>query len=87
MSTSPDLFGDQVQQPRKGPVAWGYAALPGTGPAGETCATCRHHYRKRMAKVYHKCLLAKHLWTGGTKSDIRTRSPACSRWEALPVKP
>lgn len=79
-----DLFGDKVKPLRKGPIAWGYAAPPGTGPAGETCATCTHHVIKRMAKNYHKCRLAKHLWTGGTKSDIRVRSPACSMWEALP---
>lgn len=77
-----DLFGDPERRPVKGPIPWGYAAPPGTGPAGETCATCKHHYRKQMAKVYHKCLLSKHLWTGGTKSDIRTRSPACNRWES-----
>jgi hypothetical protein len=77
-----DLFGDPVRPPVKGPIPAGYGGIPGTGPAGETCATCKHHYRKQMASVYHKCLLAKHLWTGGTKSDIRVRTPACNRWES-----
>lgn len=79
-----DLFGDDSPPAKRKVVAWGYAAPPGTGPDGETCAGCKHHVVKRMARGYHKCGLAKHLWTGGTKSDIRTRSPACSMWEALP---
>lgn len=60
----------------------GYAAVPGTGPAGETCSTCRHIYRKRMAKTYIKCALMQVRWTGGAGTDIKAKAPACSKWEA-----
>lgn len=62
--------------------AKGYAALPGTGPASETCKSCKHIYRHRMAKTYIKCDLMQRYWTGGPGSDVRAGSPACSRWEA-----
>lgn len=64
---------------RKSPVPRGYAALPGTGPDGETCGTCKHHVIRRYAKNYHKCELMSTCWTGGGATDIRVRSPACSR--------
>lgn len=88
-----DLFGEAPeQQPRVGKglgpqggkhyvKPWGYVCPPGTGPKGHTCGDCRHHVTKRMAKVYHKCLLAKGKWTGGRATDILLRSPACSMWE------
>lgn len=59
----------------------GYAAPPGTGPEGETCKTCKHIYRNQQAKVYLKCWLTRACWTGGGKTDIRARAPACSKWE------
>jgi hypothetical protein len=59
----------------------GYAALPGTGPEGETCKTCAHLYRNRMAKTYLKCGLMRAVWTGGGATDVLARSPACRRWE------
>lgn len=81
-----DLFGGETpltsQAKRHDPTPYGYARPPGTGPAGETCGTCEHHVIKRMAKNYHKCALAKAKWTGGRKSDILVRSPACSAWIA-----
>lgn len=66
----------------KNPVPRGYAAAPGTGPAGETCGSCQHHVERCYAKIYHKCELMRDYWTGGGATDIRVRSPACSRWEA-----
>lgn len=57
----------------------GYAAEPGTGPAKETCGSCKHHIVKRFANNYHKCNLV--AYTGGAGTDIRVRSPACSKWE------
>ena len=58
----------------------GYAAPPGSGPAGETCKSCAHSYRRDGgAKTYRKCDLVKA--TKGPGSDILFRSPACSRWE------
>ena len=63
------------------PVKKGYAAQPGTGPAGETCGSCRHKSRHEMANVWYKCELMRPYWTGGRGTDISTRSPACRRWE------
>lgn len=59
----------------------GYAAIPGTGPEGETCRSCKHIVRRRNANVYRKCGLMRAHWTGGGKTDILAKSPACSRWE------
>jgi hypothetical protein len=61
--------------------AKGYAARPGTGPAGESCRTCKHLYRHEMANTYFKCSLMRRIWTRGPGSDIRAKSPACARWE------
>jgi len=56
----------------------GYAALPGSGPAGETCGTCMHIGRYRR---YRKCKLMRAVWTNGPGTDILARTPACSRWQ------
>lgn len=60
----------------------GYAAPPGSGPTGETCATCDHLVRRTFAKAYLKCGLMRGHWTGGRKTDVLARSPACGKWEA-----
>ena len=67
----------------KATVPRGYAAPPGSGPDGETCGSCNHHVARRYAKIYHKCDLMRAYWTGGGATDIRVRSPACSRWERV----
>lgn len=59
-----------------------YADIPGSGPTGETCGSCKHIRRKEMAKVYLKCGLTEAHWTGGGGTDIKARAPACSKWEA-----
>lgn len=57
----------------------GYAALPGTGPQGEKCKTCRHIRRVQGgAKTFPKCALI--CWTKGPGTDIKVGAPACSRW-------
>lgn len=61
--------------------AKGYAALPGTGPAGETCKSCKHYTIRQFSKSYRKCGLMEKHWTMGPGSDIRAGSPACKRWE------
>ena len=81
-----DLFGEPIEPSRaaakrKGTRANGYGGTPGTGPAGETCKTCRFHVVKSMGKNYHKCLKARLAWTCGPGSDIRLRSPACWLWK------
>lgn len=61
----------------------GYAASPGSGPAGETCRSCKHSHRSESgAKTFRKCDLVKP--TKGPGSDIVLKSPACRRWEAKP---
>lgn len=59
----------------------GHAWTPGSCPKGETCKTCKHYTRKHLAKVYLKCGLNQHNWTGGRASDIRARDPACQHWK------
>ena len=69
---------------RKGlrePIPRGYAALPGTGPEGETCKSCAHLTHRILSRPYIKCGLMKSYWTGGRGSDILARAPACKRWE------
>ena len=60
-----------------------YAALPGTGPAGETCRSCDHLSGKLQSRRYYKCELTRHLWTGGPGTDVKVRSPACSKWAPI----
>ncbi len=92
MSTETDLFGEAIvgnmdiprpisDQRRKSTKPNGYAALPGTGPKGETCKTCEHYSGYRRSKIYRKCGLMQAKWTGGPGTDILARSPACAYWE------
>lgn len=89
-----DLFGHPIipdgpalnplgkrKRKRKDPTPNGYATLPGTGPAGETCGSCQNHTTRRYAKTYHKCELTRQRWTSGRATDILLRSPACRLWE------
>lgn len=66
---------------RKDPTPSGHYSKPGTGPSDETCASCRHLVRKKLAKTYLKCGKARSIWTGGRKSDVRARNAACKGWE------
>lgn len=56
----------------------GYARPPGTGPAGETCGSCK--WACRFGR-YAKCGVMQPVWTGGPGTDILLRSPACEKWE------
>jgi len=88
-----DLFGNEVAEEarpvfgekpkRRTTPAKGYAASPGTGPEGEACRTCRFLVAKHMAKIYHKCALMRHCWSGGRGTDVLVKSLACSRWEKI----
>ena len=69
-------------KPRKNPLPRGHAQPPGTGPAAETCGTCRRLRRIEHAKVYLKCGLNQDNWTGGRASDVRAGDAACRLWEA-----
>jgi hypothetical protein len=63
------------------PKQHGHAAVPGTGPAGETCGTCANLARKELSKTYFKCGLMQRYWTGGLGTDVRVRDAACRRWQ------
>lgn len=56
----------------------GYYFHPGTGPAGETCGSCKHKTGRR----HLKCVLNCALWTHSRRTDILAGSPACKYWES-----
>lgn len=66
--------------------AKGYAAPPGTGPAGHTCGDCLHLCRNKLrsGRTFPKCGLRHTTWTGGRGTDVLVRAPACRKWEASP---
>jgi hypothetical protein len=63
----------------------GHAAAPGTGPAGETCGSCKYLAANRLARTYYKCDLMRVRWTGGYGTDVRVRDAACAKWEGRAV--
>lgn len=74
--TDPKPRGKHYVEPR------GYAAMPGTGPAGKTCRDCANYTHKgNVAGSYPKCWANRAHWTGGRGSDILARAPACSLFE------
>lgn len=66
------------------PRANGYAAMPGTGPQGESCGTCAHCRMRtiRSGRHYYKCALMLERWSSCRSTDVVLRSPACSRWQS-----
>ena len=81
--TAQDIW-DRARR-RKEPEPRGHAAMPGTGPEGETCGSCRHLARIRLANTYLKCALNEARWTGGRKSDVRAKDAACAKWQRREV--
>ena len=76
LAPPPEKRGKHYVQPR------GYAALPGTGPAGKHCRDCANYTHKgNVAGSYPKCWANRAHWTGGRGSDILARAPACSLFE------
>jgi hypothetical protein len=85
-----DLFGVPIVEeppkltafgkPKRNETPRGYAGTPGKGPQGHFCRDCRHLCRKHMGKTYLKCWLMQRVWSGGPKTDIRAKSPACEHW-------
>ncbi|HUD75275.1 MAG TPA: hypothetical protein VMQ76_09410 [Terracidiphilus sp.] len=91
---STDLFGSEITKAapiapglptkRKPTAPKGYAAPPGSGPAGETCKTCEHYCRVGgHSKNYRKCGLCEKNWTNGPGTDIKSSAPACRFWKAV----
>lgn len=70
----------------KKPGGKGYAAVPGTGPSGQTCKTCANYAHNRgsegRSKPYPKCWLLVKFWTNGPGTDIKAKAPACKHWVA-----
>lgn len=80
------MGGDSVIVPVRGKhyvEPRGYADKPGTGPAGETCKSCKHSYRGGTGqRGFPKCELTRACHTSSRRTDILMRAPACSKWEA-----
>ena len=77
------LTHQQRERLRAGTTPKGYATLLRTGTDDETCGSCEHLFRRRMAKMYLKCGLMQTQWTHGSPSDIRVGSLPCSRWQPI----
>ena len=58
----------------------GYAAAPASGPAGETCQSCRYIAGVGGNEYASRCDIAKRGPYGGA-IFISPTSPACSRWK------
>ena len=69
-----DLFGGDTRTY----AGNGYAADPGTGPAGETCGSCAHYEPGR----FKKCGIGRK--SNGPGTDILKSAPACHRWVKAP---
>lgn len=83
--TQPELFDLGPPMPpvkRIAAAKFPTPALPGSGPEGQTCGTCRHKVSTGNGeRRYLKCALMRPSWTHGPGTDIRARWPACSHWE------
>jgi hypothetical protein len=77
-----NCYGEEITLNKPVLTPSGYAEMPGSGPAGETCKSCRHLACRELAKRYYKCGLMRPVWTGGRGTDVLLRSPACRRWGA-----
>ena len=95
-SAMADLFGDPdapVRSPREvarlkrrlAETPMGYAAPPGSGPAGETCRSCLNSTRIEASRGYWKCRLMQRHWTRSRHTDIRISAPACRAWSRDPL--
>ncbi len=75
------IFGQPIPRGLKQSKKKGFAWVPGTGPTGQTCKTCRHSVGVRYSKIFYKCALVRKLWTNSYGTDILLKSPACKYWE------
>ena len=82
------LFNEDVKSfdksKRRKTVDIAHPALPGTGPVGETCKTCRFYNRIRYHdRTFRKCEIQKKVWTHGPGTDIRAKDKACLEWKSI----
>lgn len=70
-------------QSKRDTRARGYAAPPGTGPAGHFCSDCKYAVRVGgHTRRYYKCeRIGRRNWTNSYGTDIRIKAPACKYWE------
>jgi len=83
MNSQRSLFdaGPRVVLPPSGACT---PAPVGSGPAGETCRTCRHYTRlDYRSGTFLKCGLMEAHWTHGAGTDIRAGWPAFRDWATL----
>jgi hypothetical protein len=76
-----DSFLFDIGETRKQVRTHGTPYPVGSGPAGETCRTCKHLRRIKRANTYIKCGLMERYWTGGAGTDVKAKWPACKAWE------
>jgi hypothetical protein len=58
----------------------GHAAMPGSGPQGETCGSCVHAVRTSHRPQKYTCGLRGSAAWMGANSEIERSDPACSKW-------
>ena len=76
--TVPTAYGSRPKKGGRG-KAKGYAATPGSGPAGETCRSCSNLRSVQGGnRKFYKCALR--TWTHGKATDVLIGSPACAMW-------
>ncbi len=78
-----DLFDVGPREPIK-PDSRATPARIGSGPAGETCGSCRFCVHVQwQAGWYFKCEKIKPNWSHGAGTDIRKKWAACKEWQGL----
>ncbi len=76
-----DLGVDDPFNGTKHPKRPSTPALIGSGPAGETCGTCRHRSLvQHHDRFYQKCDLMRPHWTHGEATNIKAAWSACRLW-------
>jgi hypothetical protein len=65
--------------PAQARVPKGYGGIPGTGPIGETCASCRFCHPTGSDYRDWFCDRPRHAWHRGTFINRHTK--ACARFE------
>ena len=79
MTEQTELFDVGPREKVSRPVSTCTPEPIGSGPAGETCGTCRHKTTMpQTAGRYLKCHLVERYWTRGAGTDIKARWPACT---------